>query len=261
MALLETKDLCVSFPIKSQFFKKKIGEVQALKGLNFYIDSQEFVCVVGESGSGKSTLANVLVGLLPATSGEVYWKNNLLKNLQDLNYKKQVQIIFQDFSSSLNSKKNVYEILTIALKVHGLYNNQSKETIINTLKQVELSEELLNRFPHTLSGGQKQRINIARALLLKPRLLICDEISSALDVLVQTKLLYLLKKLQKEEKITLIFITHDLSIARYFGDRIYVMKQGECVEQASAKELFTASKEPYTQKLILSSPNFIQRFR
>ena len=224
--LLEVRGLKKHFEIKKGTFKKEIVKVKAVDGVDFEIYEGETLGIVGESGCGKSTTGEMLLGLLKPTEGTVKFMG---KDLTKLNKKelreirKDIQVIFQDPYSSLNPRMTVEQIIGEPLQLHTSMSKQEiREEVIRLMKVVGLNEEQLKRYPHEFSGGQRQRIGIARALALKPKLIICDEPVSALDVSIQVQILNLLKKLQKEFNLTLVFIAHGLPAVRHISDRIAV---------------------------------------
>jgi len=222
------------------------------------VNAGEVVALVGESGCGKSTLGFSLLGLTPPTSGEI----ELLGNPIDIHkpsawkpYRKDFQIVFQDPYTSLNPRLTVFELLSEPLTAHGIVpRSKLREAAADLLRQVGLSPDIIDRFPHAFSGGQRQRLCIARALGLKPKLLVCDEMVSALDVSVQAQIVNLLLDLKKDHDLSLLFITHDLSLVRSIADRMLVMYLGSIVETATAVDLFNAPRHPYTRALMDSIP-------
>ncbi len=259
--ILSVENLKVYFDKDQQFSMpwNKPQKVKAVDGVNFEIFQGETLGVVGETGCGKSSLARAIIRMIPATSGKIIWlgENLLSMNRKILRKKrKEIQMIFQDPLASLNPRMNIGEIIAEPLKTH--YPHLSQREIKNKVKammdKVGLLSNLVNRYPHEFSGGQCQRIGIARALILNPKLIICDEPVSALDVSIQGQVINLLKDLQKELRLSLIFITHDLSVVKHISDRIIVLYLGNIVETATSKELFNSPKHPYTQKLILAVP-------
>lgn len=236
------------------------GKFTAIENLSFDLYRGETLGLVGESGSGKSTLGYSLMNLIEKAKGEIYFENRLISNLNKKELRelrKDIQIIFQNPYSSLNPRIRIGEALEEVLKVHKIGNNskERKEEVIKMLERVGLEKEHYNRYPHEFSGGQRQRIGIARSLLLRPKIVICDESVSALDVRVQAQILSLLNELKKEFSLTFIFITHDLGVVRFMSDRIMVMQRGEIVEMERADKLFENPQTQYTQKLISSIPN------
>ena len=257
--LLEAKNLKVHFPIRAGLLRRQIGAVKAVDGIDFSINEGEVVALVGESGSGKSTAARAVTRLIEPTGGEVTFRGEDLlqfdkKRLQQ--YRKQVQFVFQDPYTSLNPRKTIETAIGEALLYHKLVKDQDEclERVIEVMQQVGLRKEMLQRYPHELSGGQQQRVCIGRAIALKPRLIICDEAVSALDISVQAQILNLLHDLKEQMGLSYLFITHDLSVVKYFADRILVMTEGLIVERGSSQEIFASPKNSYTQKLLSAIP-------
>ncbi len=226
-----------------------------LKNINFDVFKGETLVVIGESGSGKSTLSNILLKIYENDRGDVYYQDEKISELSGKKldkFRKQVQAIFQDPSASLNPKQTVEKILSEGIYYHKILESKAeiKSRVIELLKIVNLDESYLKRYPHQLSGGQKQRLCIARAISLKPKLIICDEAVSALDISTQNTILKLLNKLKKQFKLSYVFITHDLSVARLIADRILVLKKGEIVELNTTEKILKSPKNSYTKKLI-----------
>ena len=259
--LLRTHKLCKDFPVNKGFFLKPKSFVKALDGVSLSVRRGEFLGIVGESGCGKSTLAKTLVRLYLPTKGEIFFEEHNLvkaKGKQLRKMRQNIQMIFQDPHSALNPKKTIFQSLSEPFLEYApsMKHSQRIEEVCQLLHQVDLKEEYLNSYPHELSGGQKQRLNIARALALKPKLLIADEAVSALDISIQAQILNLLKSLQNSLQLTIIFISHDLSVVRYLCHRVAVMYLGKVVELADADKLFENPKHPYTQALLDSIPHF-----
>ena len=243
--------------------KKQI--INAVNGVSFNLHEGKTLGIVGETGCGKSTIAKSIIKLTSVKSGQIFWMGSNLLNLnkqQMQKARKEIQMIFQDPLASLNPRMNIGEIISEPLKTHfpTLNHNQVKKQVKDMMINVGLLPNLVNRYPHEFSGGQCQRIGIARALILKPKLIICDEPVSALDVSIQAQVLNLLKSLQNELKLTYIFITHDLSIAKHMSDNIMVLYFGKCVEMKESKQLFTNPQHEYTKQLIASIPQISKIF-
>ena len=265
--ILSIQDLYVDYNSQSSLSlpweKKQI--INAVNGVSFNLHEGKTLGIVGETGCGKSTIAKAIIKLTSVKSGQIFWKGN---NLLDLNkqqmqkVRKEIQMIFQDPLASLNPRMNIGEIISEPLKTHfpTLNHNQIKKQVKDMMLNVGLLPNLVNRYPHEFSGGQCQRIGIARALILKPKLIICDEPVSSLDVSIQAQVLNLLKSLQNELKLTYIFITHDLSIAKHMSDNIMVLYFGKCVEMKQSKQLFSNPQHEYTKQLIASVPQISKIF-
>ncbi len=256
--LLSARNLSTHFPIRGGLWRKAVNYVRAVHEVSLDIFPREVVALVGESGCGKSTLGFSLLGLTPPTSGGI----ELLGNPIDIKkpaawkpFRKDFQIVFQDPYTSLNPRLTVFELLSEPLAAHGIVPHSGlRDAAADLLKQVGLSPDILDRFPHAFSGGQRQRLCIARALGLKPKLLVCDEVVSALDVSVQAQIVNLLLDLKRDHGLSLLFITHDLSLVKSICDRVLVMYLGSVVESAPAEELFRAPRHPYTRALLDSIP-------
>jgi oligopeptide/dipeptide ABC transporter ATP-binding protein len=256
--LLKVDNLKTYFPIKKGLLRRTVGYVKAVDGVSFNIGEGQTLGLVGESGCGKTTVARSLVRLVPATAGEVVFDcMNVLSadraKLQEL--RRQISIIFQDPYSSLNPRMTIGNIIGESLKVHrGVTGGELTEKVALLLSRVGLSPDHINRYPHEFSGGQRQRIGVARALALEPKLVICDEPVSALDVSIQSQILNLLKDLQDEFGLTFLFIAHDLAVVEFFCDVIAVMYMGRIVERATAEELYRNPLHPYTRVLMSAIP-------
>jgi oligopeptide/dipeptide ABC transporter ATP-binding protein len=255
--LLEVVDLKKHFPIKKNFLGGK-QVVKAVDGVNLTIFEGETVSIVGESGCGKSTTGRCILRLIEPSSGKVIFQG---KNILDLNSKdlrkirKEMQIVFQDPFASLNPRKTIRQILMEPLIIHGIGKKSERENMIEEIiEKVGLNRSHLSLYPHEFSGGQRQRIGIARALILRPKLMILDEPVSALDVSVQAQILNLLKDLQKEYHLTYLFISHDLSVVRHISDRVIVMYLGKVVEIAEKHSLYKEPNHPYSKILLSSVP-------
>jgi len=257
--ILEIKGLKKHFPIKTGFFNKVTGHVRAVDGVDFQVMPGETLGIVGESGCGKSTTGRTILRLLDPSAGEVLFNGKDLAKLSKeemRRMRKDIQMVFQDPYASLNPRKTIRQILLEPLKVHGIGSSRGErmKRVEEIIEVVGLRKEHLDRHPHDFSGGQRQRIGIARALILKPKVIIADEPVSALDVSIQSQVLNLLKDLKKEFNLTLIFISHDLSVVRHLCDRIAVMYLGRVVEIADKKQLFTNPSHPYTRALLSAVP-------
>ena len=256
--LLSVERLKKYYMAKSGMFSRNAGVVRAVDGVSFQLFERETLGLVGESGCGKSTLGRQLVGLEHPTGGRVVYDGNDLGNMSQAQmkpFRTQLQMIFQDSYSSLNPRKHVFEILAEPMLYHGLAKRGDVYSHVEKLlDMVGLPKNCLGRYPHEFSGGQRQRIGIARALSLNPRLLVCDEPVSALDVSIQAQILNLLRDLQKELGLTCIFIGHGLGAVNYVSDRIAVMYLGKMVEIADRKELFDHPLHPYSRALFEAVP-------
>ncbi|MFE4522559.1 ABC transporter ATP-binding protein [Cytobacillus firmus] len=256
--ILQVKDLQQYFPIKGGVFGRTVNHVKAVDGVNFTIYEGETVSIVGESGCGKSTTGRAILRLDEPTGGEVIFQgtNLLSKSKREMrSIRKDLQVIFQDPFASLNPRRSIGQTLEEAMGILNVVPKANRRRrAIELLEQVGLKEEHIDRYPHEFSGGQRQRIGIARALAVEPKLIICDEAVSALDVSVQAQVLNLLKKLQKEYGLTYLFISHNLGVVRHISDRIIVMYLGKVVEIAEKKSLFDNPRHPYTQALLSAIP-------
>ncbi|GAA4719685.1 dipeptide ABC transporter ATP-binding protein [Brevibacillus fulvus] len=256
--LLEVKGLQKHFPIHSGAFRKVVGHVRAVDGIDLTVYPGETLGIVGESGCGKSTTGRTILRLLEPTGGEVLFNGQDLAKLKKeemRQVRKDIQMVFQDPYASLNPRKTIKQILLESLEVHNIGTKQERMQIIEEIIQVVgLQKEHLNRHPHNFSGGQRQRIGIARALVLKPKLIIADEPVSALDVSIQSQILNLLKDLKRDFNLTLIFISHDLSVVKHICDRVAVMYLGRVVEIADKRTLFENPSHPYTKALLSAVP-------
>jgi peptide/nickel transport system ATP-binding protein/oligopeptide transport system ATP-binding protein len=258
--LVQVRDLKMHFPIRSGFLiQRQVGAVRAVDGVDFDVLRGETLGLVGESGCGKSTTARLITRLLTPTAGTISWEGRDIAGLSRKELKplrREMQMIFQDPYSSLNPRKTVGTIIGEPFIIHGVESNESKRKVLvqALMEQVGLNPEHYNRLPHQFSGGQRQRIGVARAIALKPKLIVADEPVSALDVSIQAQILNLLKDLQKDLGLTIIFIAHDLSVVRHTCDRVAVMYLGKIVELAHSDELYHHPRHPYTGALLSAVP-------
>ncbi len=259
-ALIEVRDLVKHFPIKrGVIFQRQVGAVKAVDGVSFDVRQGETLGIVGETGCGKSTTARLLCRLMDPTSGSIMFdgrevgaqKGDDLKALH-----REMQMVFQDPYASLNPRKSVGSIISDPYAIHGLYggDGERKRKVQDLMDRVGLNPEHYNRYPHEFSGGQRQRIGVARAIALEPKLLIADEPVSALDVSIQAQVLNLLRELQRDMGLTLVFIAHDLSVVRHMCDRVAVMYLGRIVEMAESDVLYSVPRHPYTGALLSAVP-------
>ncbi|GEL18563.1 ABC transporter ATP-binding protein [Pseudonocardia asaccharolytica] len=256
--VLSVRNLVKHFPVRSKgLIRRDVGAVHAVCGVSLELAEGETLGLVGESGCGKSTTARVVLQLLPATSGSVYYRGRDLTTLgtrQMRALRRELQIVFQDPYASLDPRLPVNEIIAEPLRIHGRYNGGGREQVRDLMRTVGLKPEHGNRFPHEFSGGQRQRIGVARALALRPKVLVLDEPVSALDVSIQAGVLNLLGELQAELGLSYLFVSHDLSVVRHIADRIAVMYLGKIVETGPVDQLFSGPAHPYTQALISAIP-------
>ncbi|MDY3919478.1 MAG: dipeptide ABC transporter ATP-binding protein [Candidatus Limivivens sp.] len=256
--VIKAENVCKYFQVKGGMGKAS-GQVKAVDGVSLELYAGETYGLVGESGCGKSTLGRTLIRLLDPTSGTILLDGT---NIADISKKKmrtmrqKVQMVFQDPYTSLNPRKRVGDILMEALEIHKIGTKQERmATAMKMLAKVGLRPEHFYRYPHEFSGGQRQRVGLARALILNPQIIICDEPVSALDVSIQSQIINLLQSLQKEGNLSYLFIAHDMSVVKYISDRIGVMYLGHLVEEAETDELFAHTLHPYTQALLSAVPD------
>ncbi|MEK6560321.1 MAG: oligopeptide/dipeptide ABC transporter ATP-binding protein [Nitrospirota bacterium] len=256
--LLSVKDLKKHFPVYEGIFGGKKSVVHAVDGISFDLGKNEVLSLVGESGSGKSTTGRLILKLLEPTEGKIIFMGEDISNAGRKRMKelrREMQIIFQDPYASLNPRMTVGEIVEEPLIVHKIGTKQERrDEVANLLQKVGLNPEVMKRYPHEFSGGQRQRVGIARAVALKPKLIVADEPVSALDVSIQAQVINLLKELQEEYHIAFLFIAHDLNIVRIISNRVAVMYLGKIVELAEVEELFKHPLHPYTQALLSAIP-------
>ncbi len=256
--LLKVDGLKKYFPIRKGVLNTQVGDVKAVDDVSFEVFEGETLGIVGESGCGKSTTGRLLMRLLEPTEGEIEFAGKMISELSNNEMRKarrDIQMIFQDPYASLNPRHNIGKILEEPLIVHGMGNaKERKQKVLELLEIVGLNEYHVKRYPHQFSGGQRQRIGIARALMTNPRLIIADEPVSALDVSIQAQVLNLLQNLQKDLKLTYIFISHDLGVVRHISNRVGVMYLGKLVELTASEDLYAEPLHPYTQTLLSSVP-------
>jgi oligopeptide/dipeptide ABC transporter ATP-binding protein len=255
--LMEVRNLKKYFPISAGFFGRKVGNIKAVDDVSFDIYPEEILGVVGESGCGKTTLGKTILRLIEPTAGHILFDDRDVCTLGKRalkEYRKEAQMIYQDPYSSLDPRMTVHDIIGEPFDIHGGMVESKKKTVLRLMDEVGLAPFHIYRYPHEFSGGQRQRIGIARAIALNPRLIVADEPTSALDVSVQSKILNLLADIQKEEGLTMMFITHDLSIVRHISDRVAVMYVGVIVELGTEDQIFKHMYHPYTEALLSAAP-------
>ncbi len=274
--LLDVKGLKKYFPIQKGFLRRVVGYVKAVDDVTFFVREGETLGLVGESGCGKTTAGRTIIRLYEPTGGQVFFKSRLMAgggeekliNLAGLDrgqmklIRREIAMIFQDPINSLNPRMTVGDIIAEPMVIHGQYRkDESEAIIINLLQRVGLRPDHLRRYPHEFSGGQRQRIGIARALSLNPRLVICDEPVSALDVSIQAQTLNLLQDLQRDFNLAYIFVAHDLSVVQHISNRVAVMYVGKIVEMADAEELYLYPLHPYTEALMSAVPKADPKYK
>lgn len=257
VAILTVHDLKKYFDVKNQF-KGSHRILKAVDGIDFSIDEDSIFALVGESGCGKSTVARLVLRLIQPTSGGIFFKGADIagfgkESLRE--FRRSVQIVFQDPFASLNPRKTVFDTVSEPLRIHKLAEKRMmKVTVTGILNKVGLDRDILDRYPHEFSGGQRQRICIARALAVSPELIVADEPLSALDVSIQAQILNLLKEIKEQSRLSFIFISHDLNVVHYFSDNVGVMYLGKIAEQSKTEALFQQPLHPYTEVLLASAP-------
>ncbi|KYD22246.1 MAG: ABC transporter ATP-binding protein [Caldibacillus debilis] len=259
MTLLKVNHLKVYYPVRGGFFRRVVDYVKAVDDISFEIREGETYGLVGESGCGKTTTGRTIIGLLKATSGEILFNDvdlTKLKRREFFQYRRDIQMIFQDPYSSLNPKKRILDIVAEPFRNYEKFSPQEeKRRVQELLERVGISPDSIYKYPHEFSGGQRQRIGIARALALKPKLIIADEPVSALDVSVQAQVLNFMKDIQEEFKLSYLFISHDLGIIRHMCDRIGIMYRGRLVEEGTGEDIYTNPQHIYTKRLIAAIPD------
>jgi len=259
--ILRVEGLSKQF-IKKNMFGSKISVVKAVEDVSFSLHNDEVLVIAGESGSGKSTIAKLILGALTLDSGKIIFQGKEIKNNTSslMEIRMNCQMVHQDPYDSINPRMKVRDIVSEPLEIHNIGHSSEREKIVlDTLREVKLepSEEIANKYPHMLSGGQRQRVVLARALVLRPKIIIADEPVSMLDVSIRAEVLELMKDIQKKNNISFIYITHDLATARYFGDRIIILYLGKIMEFGPINQVLLEPRHPYTQALIdaISEPD------
>ncbi len=255
--LIEARRVSKTFPVKGGALQRIVGQVQAVSEVDLQVFEQESLGLVGESGCGKSTIGRILLRLIPPDSGQIMFDGRDITHLKEKDLRpvrREMQLIFQDPFSSLDPRTPIGESIAEGLRVHGVDRKERRRRALQALELVGLEQYHYRRFPHEFSGGQRQRIGIARALAVKPSFLVCDEPVSALDVSIQSQILNLLKELQRDLSLTVLFIAHNLSVVEHLCDRIAVMYLGRLVEVGTREEIFTNPYHPYTLALLSAIP-------
>ena len=258
-SMLQVKNLVKYFPIKKGVFRKTVGWIKAVDDISFEIYEGETLGLVGESGCGKTTTALTILRLEEPTKGQIIFDGRDITRINKRDMRKErknMQIIFQDPYSSLDPRMKIKDIIAEGMSTHSMLKNAQEryKRVGELLERVGIPDKYMDRFPHEFSGGQRQRIGIARALALEPKIIMCDEAVSALDVSIRSQIINLLKDLQKEYNLTYLFVAHDLSVIKYISDRVIVMYLGKIVEIADKKEFFNNTLHPYAQALISAVP-------
>lgn len=258
-AILEVIGLKKYFPVYSGLFRHQTGEIKAVDGIDFKIPEGKVLGMVGESGSGKSTAGRAAIRLIEPTGGQIIYRGEDLLGFKGERLKevrRQIQIVFQDPYASLNPRKSIAKSIGEALLYHRIVANEGEllERVGEILKMIGLSPDAMHRYPHQFSGGQQQRICIGRAVAMNPRLIVCDEAVSALDVSVQAQILNLLDELKARLGLSYLFISHDLGVIRHISDYVVVMNRGKVVESGSVEEIFGNPQDSYTRKLLAAIP-------
>lgn len=257
--ILEVAALKVHFPVRGGFLQREVGPVRAVDGVSFFVREGETLGLVGESGCGKSTTGLAVLRMLPVTSGKITFEGVDITNFDQNEMRpirRRMQMVYQDPFGSLDPRMSIGDIISEPLEIHRLHNNKAdrRDRVIELLLMVGIRLDMIERYPHQLSGGQRQRVSIARALAVEPRLLICDEPVSALDVSIQAQVVNLFQELQEKLGLSTIFVAHDLAVVRHVSQRVAVMYLGTIVEIASRDELYASPKHPYTKALMAAIP-------
>lgn len=257
--ILEVEALKVHFPVRGGFLRRDVDPVRAVDGVSFFVRKGETLGLVGESGCGKSTTALVVLRMLPVTSGKITFEGIDITHFDQnemRSIRRRVQMVYQDPFGSLDPRMSIGDIVGEPLEIHRLHNSKAdrRDRVIELLLTVGIGLDMIERYPHQLSGGQRQRVSIARALAVEPRLLICDEPVSALDVSIQAQIINLFQELQEKLGLSTIFVAHDLAVVRHVSQRVAVMYLGTIVEIASRDDLYASPKHPYTKALMAAIP-------